>query len=152
MGQKLSVSESLVVRCTPERLWDFTQDYATRASWDRSILEASVVTQTPVPRVRIRAAGGLNTVFQYKQFDRPRQTSLVMEEVVSFWIEGGGGSWSYLPHAEGTLWTQNNTLILRAGWWRAPLAPLVTAGLRRGTRLAMQRAKQMIEKATASTP
>jgi hypothetical protein len=145
VGAKITVTESIHVRATPAALFDFTQDYTRRVTWDTSILECVVLEMRPVPRVRIRARGGLRAVFQYRQFERPRRTSLAMEEVESAWIEGGGGSWSYEESDGGTLWTQTNTLIVRDGWWRALFTPAIRANLRSATRRALARGKSMVE-------
>ena len=145
MGAKITVTESIHVRVAPAALFDFTQDYTRRVKWDASLLECVVLETRPVPRVRIRARGGLRAVFQYRQFERPRRTSLAMEEVESAWVEGGGGSWSYEESDGGTLWTQTNTLIVRDGWWRALFVSLIRANLRLATRRALARAKAMAE-------
>lgn len=147
VGAKITVEESIHVRVTPAALFDFTQDYARRAQWDQSIIESEVLETRPVPRVRIRARGGLRAVLQYRQFDRPRRTSLAMEEVESAWIEGGGGSWSYEERDGGTLWTQTNTLIVRDGWWRALFVPAIRANLRSLTKGALARSKRLVETA-----
>lgn len=144
----VTVSEALHVAAPPELVWDFTQDYGQRSSWDRSILEAEVLESSPLPRVRIRGAGGLAGVFQYKLFDRPRRTSLVLTDVESWAISGGGGSWSYEPALGGTLWTQTNSLAVKHGW----LGPFVRWTLRRETRKAMRAAKRMVERLALTTP
>ena len=102
---RISVTESLFVKASPEALWDWTQDWSRRREWDRSILAVEVVNAGAAgaaPRVRIRAAGGVTAVIHYKEFLRPRQTSVVMEEVQSWLLEGGGGAWSYVPRDGGT--------------------------------------------------
>ena len=145
MARSITVSESLVVARSPEDVWDFTQDYSRRHEWDASILEATVQESEPVPRVRIRARGGLDATFRYKLYRRPVQTSLAMEDVSSAMIAGGGGSWSYAAVDGGTLWTQTNTVVLREGWLTAMLAPLMRYGLASSTRRAMAKAKRMLE-------
>jgi hypothetical protein len=141
----IRVSEELFVGRPPEAVWDFTQDYSRRAAWDPSVREARVLEAAPLPRVAVRCAGGLSAVFRYKLFDRPQRTSVAMEEVRSWLVAGGGGSWSYQARDGGTLWTQVNSLELGDGWWRRLLAPLVRRQLRAGTRRAMLRAKAMLE-------
>ena len=145
MSTLVTVTESVFVRCTPEVLWDYTQDFARRREWDASVREVHVLATQPVPRVRVHSAGGVRAVFQYKQFERPVRTSLALEDVESVWIEGGGGSWSYERHADGTLWTQTNSLRIRAGFWRALFVPWIRGQLRTSTRKAMLRAKQHVE-------
>jgi len=145
MTHKITVTESVVVRRRPEDVWDFTQDYARRHEWDSSVLEATVLHRDPVPRVRVRCTGGLKAVFQYRQFDRPSRTSLWMEEVQSVIVAGGGDSWSYVNMDGGTSWTQTNTVVVKPGWWRRLLVPLVRRQLLLSTRRAMESARQKLE-------
>ena len=143
----VTVTERVHVRRPPEFVWDFTQDYSRRAQWDTSVIEAQVLATEPAPSVRVRCAGGLRAVFRYKLFERPRRTSLALEDVHSPWIEGGGGSWSYEAADGGTLWTQSNSLVVRGGFWRRLFVPLVRRELAASTRRAMRRAKEMMERA-----
>jgi hypothetical protein len=67
----------------------------------------------------------------------------VLSEVESALITGGGGSWSFEARDGGTLWTQTNSIEVRA--IAALLAPLVRWNLRRATRRAMRTAKRALE-------
>ena len=136
MPVRVTATGSIFVGKPPEVVWDFTQDYSRRPKWEDGA----------TPRVRVRCAGGLRAVFQYRLFDRPRQTSVAMEDVTSFLIEGGGGSWSYEAKDGGTLWTQTNSLTLRPTWWSPLFRPLVARQLRSSTLRAMERAKHMLER------
>src|SRR5688572_8557439 len=140
MPRSLTVTVSTFVARPPEVVWDYTQDSSRRREWNSWVLAVNVVATDPVLKVRIRARGGLEAVFQYKQFDRPRRTSLSMEEVRSPWISGGGGAWSYEAKEGGTLWTQTNTLVLRDRWWCRLFAPLLQRQLAGSTRRAMDEA------------
>lgn len=145
----VSVTESIRIEAPPEIVFDFTQDWTARARWDASVLEARVLAGTPLPRVAVRLAGGTSGVFAYRLFERPRRTSVALLEVRSALLDGGGGSWSYAAHEDGTLWTVTNSLHLRSpivGWI---LAPFVRVALRRGTRAALAAAKAAIERARA---
>jgi hypothetical protein len=144
-SRSLTVTASVLVHRPVEAVWDFTQDFSRRAEWDASVLQATVLEREPLPRVRIRGAGGLRCVLRYRSFDRPRRTSVSLEEVSSPLIQAGGGSWSYEAREDGTLWTQTNSLTLRPGWWRRLLAPLVRRGLEVATRRAMHRAQALLE-------
>jgi hypothetical protein len=68
-----------------------------------------------------------------------------MEDTKSLLLEGGGGSWSYAPDGEGTIWTETNSLIVRSGWWRRLFPPLVEWQLKTSTRRAMNKAKDVLE-------
>lgn len=123
MARSIRVRHSVIVAAPPAEVFEFTQDYSRRATWDPAVLEATVLDSSPLPRVRVRGRGGLRCVFEYKLFDPPRRTSLTMTEVRSPWIEAGGGSWRYEQCAQGTRWTQSVGITLRAGIGPALLAP-----------------------------
>ncbi|MFN7967399.1 MAG: SRPBCC family protein [Acidobacteriota bacterium] len=142
---KITITESIEVQRSPDFVWNFTQDYQRRCEWDASVLEATVLHREPIPRIRVRCAGGVQAVFQYKQFDRPYRTSLVMEDVRSWLIVGGGGSWSYAAHNTGTTWTQTNALTVHTGLLGRMLAPFLRYQLRSSTRRAMNKAKSIME-------
>jgi len=91
----------------------------------------------------LRNAG--QCTYQYKLFARPRRTTLAMEDVKSWMFLGGGGSWAYDPEADGTRWTQTNTVVLRSHLAGPFLAPVVRWQLRRMTRQGMRTAKRLIE-------
>ena len=142
----VATTESIVVARPPEAVFDFTQDYARRTSWDRGVLSAEVLQRAPLPRVRVELAGGVRGVFEYKLFERPLRTSVALTEVRSPLFSGGGGSWSYQEHAGGTLWTVTNALRFKsrlAGWM---LGPWTRFALRRGTRAALRAAKLELER------
>jgi hypothetical protein len=141
----VTVTEVLHVARPPDVVFDFTQDYARRREWDRSILEAEVLDAGPLPKVRIRGKGGLRGVLEHRLFDRPRRTSVTLTHVESMLLAGGAGSWSYAPCEGGTLWTQTNALALEGGFTSRILGPIVRAILRRATRDGMQRAKRIVE-------
>lgn len=143
--RQVTVTESLVVRAAPERVFDFTQDYAQRASWDRNVLSAEVLPGDGPPRVRMRLRGGVQCVFRYQAFERPRHTSLAMVDVRSPVVAGGGGAWKYEAVPEGTRWTQTNTLVCRNALVGAVFGALLRWQLRRGTRAAMQAARRRLE-------
>ena len=134
------------MRARPEVVWDFTQDFARRASWDSNVRGAEVLTETPYRRVRI-GGGGFRCVLEYKLYDRPRRTSLAMVEIEGTrLITGGGGSWAYEPTATGgTRWTQTNTIELADGPFAWLLAWFADGQLRRATRTSMAKAKRAIE-------
>jgi hypothetical protein len=138
---QITVRVQIVVPAEPEVVWDYTQDYACRANWDPGVRRARLVGAGP-PRVAEIEGPGLRCRLRYRVFERPRRTSLAMEDVRSALVVGGGGSWRYERAAGGTLWTQVNTLRLRP--WLGPLAPLLRWALAAQTRRGMARARRRI--------
>lgn len=142
---KVTVNETIAVSAHPEKVWDYTQNWNHRQDWDKSILQAHYVQEGPLKSVQVKAKGGLSFDVQYKLSDRPHKTTLVMSNLNSKIVIGGGGSWRYNLQDGKTLWTQNNTLILPDNLMGKLLKPIVAMGLRRTTRLAMKRAKKILE-------
>jgi hypothetical protein len=140
----ITATETIHVARPPEAVFDFTQDYATRSAWDPVIREARVLSDEPrTVRVDVKGVGSYSIV--YRLFRRPERTSASFEEVRSWWLAGGGGSWQYEARDDGTDWTQTNTLELRHPRLLGLLAPMVRRQLRDGMRTGMAKAKSMLE-------
>ncbi len=145
MSHSITVSESIWLALPPEAVWDYTQNYANRPTWDASVLKAEVLFTDPAPRVRVEMAAGMRCILQYRLYERPRRTSLAMADVESRWFSGGGGSWAYEAKDGGALWTQTNTLVLRDGFVPGLLRPFVAWQLHRSTRQSLRKAKGLME-------
>ena len=143
-GPHITVRETVLVRRPPSEVWDYTQDFANRTTWDLGVRAVDVLDDAP-RRVRVDLQGTGSATLEYQLDRRPERTSLRMVDVVSRWIAGGGGSWEYSPVPGGTAWTQTNTLVLRHRRLGRLLAPLVERSLRSNTRTAMRRAKGILE-------
>lgn len=141
----IHIRQSLFIRRPPETVWDFTQDYAVRGTWDPSVLHAEVLETVPKRLVRLKMKGRTVAVFQYKLDERPRRTTLAIIEIQSPIFLGGGGSWQYEAQDGGTLWTQSNTLVLKPLPWLVLLQPLLKWVFGWQARLTMQRAKRRLE-------
>jgi hypothetical protein len=123
MEKKISIQvmHSVIIQRSVETVWDFTQDFSKRTSWDSSLLECSLVSTEPERKAAIRARGGLTAVLVYKQYNKPIKTSLRMTEIHSSLVLDGGGSWTYEKYHGATRWTQSNSMTLK----NSPLAVLL---------------------------
>ena len=142
MSDRIAMKQSLFVHRPPDAVWDFSQDYSRRREWDKTIRSAIVLSLDPW-RVQVRIAGGTTAVFRYLKLERPAQTIVLMEDVRSPLVSGGGGTWKYEARYGGTWWTQNNSLELKPHWQF--LAPIVRWRLERAMRKAMKKAKTLME-------
>ncbi len=144
----MTIKDEIFIRATPEDVWDYTQDWTRRHEWDAAVRSAVVLGD--VPRVvRMRGAGSFAATVTYRLNERPRRTSLAMNDVSSPVIAGGGGSWEYVPENGGTRFAQVNTLTLRGGLLARAMAPLLAWMFRRSTRRALQEAKRILEQRVA---
>lgn len=141
-------ADVLVARPADE-VWAFTQDWTRRREWDAAILEVEVLSLEPERAVRFRTRG-MRAVARYRADHRPVRTSLALDEVRSWVVSGGGGSWTYEPEGDGTRWSQVNTLTLRNGVARSLFGTIVERNLLASTRRAMARAKTILETGAAT--
>ncbi len=141
----VTATESMWVNGSPEDVFDYTQDYATRTDWDPAVISAKVLSEEP-RRVEAVMQGIGSLVIEYKLYRRGERTSAAFRDVNSRLISGGGGSWSYDAREGGTDWTQTSTLEFRhapVGWL---LAPLLRRNMKTLTRKAMAEAKRIMER------
>jgi hypothetical protein len=144
---KVTVTESITIAASPEAVWDYTQDWTQRTTWDPAVREVIAISEGPRREVRARFSGGVIFDVVYKLIDRPHKTSLAMAGG-STWFVGGGGSWRYEAEGSGTRWGQTNTLVTADRLVMRLLSPFVRATLRRQTRRAMQNVKARFERAS----
>lgn len=145
LKNSITISQTVCIEATPEAVWDFTQNFNNRTTWDDSIISVEVVSEAAPKKVRIKSKGGLETTLVYKQENRPHKTSLAMKDTKSFFIKGGGGSWKYQKQDAGTLWKQTNTIILKNVFVRFFLGKYIKSILEKETLKSMLKAKQYIE-------
>ena len=143
-NDSILIKESIVIRRPREVVWDFTQDFSKRPLWDDSIHEVEVLGKSPNRTVRVRGRG-FGCIFEYKAAERPLHTSVIMKDVVSGLVAGGGGSWRYEPHEDGSVWTQSMRIDLKQRWGLRFFIPLIAFMLRRQVRKSMRRARDMLE-------
>ncbi len=145
---KVTVMRSIQIDAPSDAVWDYTQDWRRRHEWDRSVVKATYLSEASPVVVQVQGTGGLRFKVSYRMRQRPHMTSLVMTDLDSFWVTGGGGSWKYEEDDGKTLWTQHNTLILRGDLLGQIFRPLFAFVLARTTRQMMARAKTKIERPT----
>ena len=141
----ITVRKAIMIRRTIEDVWDFTQDYPRRSTWDRSIRAADLIKSDPPRIASVVGRGNWRATFRYKLDDRPNKSSLVMEDVSSSLFLGGGGSWKYEFIDGVTIWEQTNTLVLKPGPVTRIFRPLIAAVFKKQTWRAMQRVKFLME-------
>lgn len=139
----ITVSESMEVACPPEDVFDYTQDYGRRTEWDRSVTETRILSESP-RRIRIEVRGLGRFTVAYRLFRRPERTSaaFVDSSRAGSAAEAAPGATS---GAEGTRWTQTNTLELKRPRLLRFLAPLIERNLRTAVHRSMAEARRILE-------
>jgi hypothetical protein len=139
-----TIRQSIFIAQPRERVWDFTQNYRLRHEWDQAVIEATVLETVPRRTVRLRLKGNVIMTLTYTQDERPYKTTLATISVRSPLILSAGGSWVYEATAEGTIWTQTNTIVLRKGRLLRLLQPIIKAMFLKQTRRSMKTAKRLL--------
>ena len=142
----VSATHTVFVARPPDVVWNYTQDPARRAEWDPSIVHAHALPSDALPRVRIRAVGGMEGTLEYLLYDAPHRTSVSMADVRSPLLSGGGGSWSYTARDRGTEWTATNSLRFRNVVLYWILGWIVRHALRRDTVRGLESVRTRLEK------
>ena len=145
MKNEITIKHSILISKPRELVWDFTQDYSKRKTWDKAVLETEVLQTEPNLIVKLRTKGKTTMTFVYKLLDKPNKTSLVAREIESPLIESAGGSWTYEEHQNGTLWTQTNTIRFKKNFILPILLPVFRSLFQNQTEKAMKKAKAMME-------
>jgi len=142
---QITIKCAVLINKPRETVWDYTQNYDHRPSWDKAVLETTILQTVPNRVVKLKVKGNTTMIFQYKQDDRPHKTSLATTEVISPIIESAGGSWTYEEQGGQTLWKQTNTIILKRSFVNHLLLPFYKFLFALQTKQAMNKAKSIIE-------
>ena len=140
----ITVTETIHVERPPDEVFDFTQDYTRRSTWDPAVGEATYLSKDPV-RARVKLPRVGTVTVEYRLYRRGDRTTAAFTDVDSWLVSGGGGSWSYAAAGQGTDWSQTNTVELRHSTLTGWMAPLLERTIRSGMRTGMRRAKAMLE-------
>lgn len=147
----VTVVHTVHVDRTPEVVFDYTQDYATRMDWDPTVKSARVLDEEPRRAEEVLEGIGA-VVMEYKLFRRGERTTAAFTSDKSRLIAGGGGSWTYEARDGGTDWTQTSTLEFRNGLVGRLFAPFLRRNMATLTRKAMDKAKAIMESAAPAAP
>src|SRR5436309_3481372 len=144
MKNEITIKYSITISKPRGAVWDFTQDYSKRVSWDSAVLETSILQHEPQRIVKLKTKGRTTMTFMYKLDDKPNKTSLVAREIESPLIESAGGSWTYdEDHTGKTIWTQTNTIRFKKNFLLPILLPFYRIIFLSQTKKAMAKAKAM---------
>lgn len=150
------VERSILIRCTPERAFDVSQDYGLRLRWDPFLadlkfLDGATVGEIGV-RTWVRSKRSMEMVSEYVAWDRPRVVAIKMVDAggassqATRMFEQFGGSWRFRPStadAAMTEVTMRYTFRTRPRWLAWAMEPVAKwvfgrdvrgrlAGLKRG--------------------
>lgn len=142
---KINLAYSILIEKPKEIVWDYTQDYSLRTTWDSTVSHATVIQSEPTKIVRLKLKGFTTLNYVYKWEDRPNKTTLTATDIHSSWINAIGGSWLYEEVEGKTRWTQKGTIELKNNLLLQLLNPLFSLLFHMQLRASMLKAKKQIE-------
>nr|WP_321235300.1 hypothetical protein [uncultured Psychroserpens sp.] len=145
MNKSITIKDAILINAEKSVVWNFTQDFSKRQTWDKSIIDLNILQLKPFKIIELKSVGGIITKLSYKLCRKPDKTTLKMVDTQSLLIKGGGGSWSYFSVNSKTQWTQVNTLIFKNKLLYILFGWFVKAKLKRITKASMLKAKMIIE-------
>lgn len=96
--ESIKLTEKTEIKCSPEFVFDYTQDYKQRLSWDSFLKKADLIEGAKAAGKGVKAycvaKNGLGMVTEYVSFDRPRVTAIKMTKG-PFIFKSFLGSWTY---------------------------------------------------------
>lgn len=96
--KSIKFTESIVIQETPERVFDFTQDYDKRLEWDTFLKKADLIEGATEADKGVKALcvakNGIGMVTEYVSFNRPKVTAVKMTKG-PFMFKTFLGSWTF---------------------------------------------------------
>jgi len=94
----IKFTEKVIINCSPEEAFDYTQDYQHRLQWDTFLKKAELIDGATQVGKGVRAYcvahNGLGMVTEYVSFNRPKSTAIKMIKG-PFLFKRFLGSWTF---------------------------------------------------------
>lgn len=98
MSRSIKFTESININANSEAVFDFTQDYNKRLSWDTFLKRAELIDGATAADQGVKAycvaKNGLGMVTEYVTFNRPKATAIKMTSG-PFMFKTFLGSWTF---------------------------------------------------------
>jgi len=145
----IKFSEKIVIQCTPEFAFDYTQDYGNRLHWDAFLKRAELLDGAAKAGYGAKAycvsKNGLGMITEYVSFDRPKKTAVKMTQG-PFMFKTFAGSWTFKEQAAN----QTEVIFLYSFKLRFPFSlfsRLIRTNLQRNVAARLSDLKRHIEQA-----
>jgi len=96
--EAIKFSEKIIIHCSPEEVFDYTQDYDHRLSWDTFLKRAELMDGASTAGKGVKAycvaKNGLGMITEYVSFNRPKATAIKMTSG-PFMFRSFLGSWNF---------------------------------------------------------
>jgi len=140
-------TESIIIERSPEVVFDFTQDYNNRLTWDTFLRKADLLYGAKEAGIGVKALcvakNGIGMVTEYVTFNKPKVTAIKMIDG-PYMFKSFLGSWTFKEVNDRT-----EVTFLYAYEFRFPfslISPLIKAKLQKEVRKRLADLKRNIEK------
>jgi ribosome-associated toxin RatA of RatAB toxin-antitoxin module len=103
--EAIKFSEKIIINETQEAIFDYTQDYENRLSWDTFLKKAELINGATKADKGVRAycvaRNGLGMETEYISFNRPKVTAIKMTRGPLL-FKTFSGSWTFKELSQGT--------------------------------------------------
>jgi ribosome-associated toxin RatA of RatAB toxin-antitoxin module len=103
--EAIKFSEKIIINETQEVIFDYTQDYDNRLSWDTFLKKAELINGATKADKGVRAycvaKNGVGMETEYVSFNRPKVTAIRMTRG-PFLFKTFSGSWTFKELSQGT--------------------------------------------------
>ncbi len=140
----ITFSERVVIDRPKEIVWDYTQNTDLLSEWDKSILEAEVIEESP-RTIRLQMTGGITMTIMYTLENRPNKLAFTYRKVESPILEHGGCTSTFEERNGTTLWIQSCTLVFKYHVLLGIMLPIYRLRYGKKMKEAMKRAKSVLE-------
>ncbi|HRO43579.1 MAG TPA: hypothetical protein PL009_12150 [Flavipsychrobacter sp.] len=147
----ITFTEKIVIERTKEQVWDYTQNSDLITEWDKTVLEATTLEQSP-KTVKLKMKENVSITYVYKLENRPNKFSLTYRKVESSVIEHGGITGTFEERSGTTLWIQTCTMVFKRGLFMGLRLPYYRWKYGLQIRKAMQNAKEILENMPVEQP
>lgn len=101
----IKFSERILINCTTDVAFDYTQDYGNRLNWDTFLKRAELMHGASTAALGVKAycvsRNGLGMVTEYVSFNRPKATAIKMTKG-PFMFKDFLGSWTFKDAGNST--------------------------------------------------
>lgn len=144
----IKFAEKIAINSCPEFVFDYTQNYGQRLTWDTFLKRAELLEGATTAGVGIKAycvaKNGLGMVTEYVSFNRPKATAIKMTKG-PFMFKSFLGSWTFKEIKAGA----TEVIFLYSFQLRFPVnlvAGLIKRNLQKNVRQRLADLKESIER------
>ena len=140
----IKFSEKILINKDPEFVFDYTQDYSKRLTWDTFLIKAELIDGATEAGVGVKAwcvaHNGLGMETEYVSFNRPKTTAIKMTKG-PLMFKSFFGSWIFKETDKG----QTEVTFLYSYQLRFPLVtPFIKSILRENVMMRLRDLKKCV--------